>query len=375
MSVGVSLYAPAIVLAMIFGWPDQLTTLIIGVLVIIYTVAGGIQAVTWTDVQQMIIIFTGLIVAIVMVIVLLPPDVSLLDAVYLAGKAGKLNAVDLKFDWNSRYNVWSGLIGGTFLALAYFGCDQSQVQRYLTGKSIAQCKLSLLFNATAKVPMQFFILFVGAMVFVFYTFERPPMLFERMALQKIETTDGYSGVRQRYDRAFDARRNAAGALIAAHRAADAPGQAAALDGYRAAQKDFDVVRRDAGALAEKGFNDTNYIFLTFVTRHLPPGIVGLIVAVIFAAAMSAISGEVNSLATVSVIDIYKRHLRSGASDSHYLLASARGDRILGIVRRYVRAIRKEPGFADRGGKPAGLAVLRLLAGRLHAGVFLPQGRR
>ena len=321
VSVGVSLYAPAIVLAVIFGWPDQVTTLIIGILVIVYTVAGGIQAVTWTDVQQMLIIFSGLLVAMVMVIVMLPPDVSLLDAVYLAGKAGKLNAVDLKFDVNSRYNVWSGLIGGMFLALAYFGCDQSQVQRYLTGKSIAQSKLSLLFNAMAKVPMQFFILFVGAMVFVFYIFERPPLLFERPAMQRLEAAGGYAQVKTRYDRAFEARREAAGSLIAAHRAGDPQKQGQSIDGYRAAQKDLDTARREAGALVDKGFNDTNYIFLSFVTKYLPAGVVGLIIAVIFAAAMSAISGEVNSLATVSVIDIYKRHLYRGGTDGHYLLAS------------------------------------------------------
>src|SRR6266852_491694 len=209
VSVGVSLYAPAIVLAVIFGWPDQVTTLIIGILVIVYTVAGGIQAVTWTDVQQMLIIFSGLLVAMVMVIVLLPADVSLYDAVFLAGKAGKLNAVDLKFDVNSRYNVWSGLIGGMFLALAYFGCDQSQVQRYLTGKSVAQSKLSLLFNAVAKVPMQFFILFVGAMVFVFYTFERPPLLFEKPAMEMLESSATYPDVKARYEHAYEARRTAA----------------------------------------------------------------------------------------------------------------------------------------------------------------------
>src|SRR5579872_5196391 len=208
-----------------------------------------------------------------------------------------------------------------FLALAYFGCDQSQVQRYLTGKSIAQSKLSLLFNATAKVPMQFFILFVGAMVFVFYVFERPPLIFEKPAMQKLETASGYSEVKTRFDRAFDARRDAAGALIAAHRAGDVRKQDASIDGYRAAQKELDTVRREAGSLVEKGFNDTNYIFLSFVTKYLPAGVVGLIIAVIFAAAMSAISGEVNSLATVTVIDIYKRHLHRGASDAHYLLAS------------------------------------------------------
>ena len=317
VSVGVSLYAPAIVLAVIFGWPDRVTTLIIGILVILYTVAGGIQAVTWTDVQQMLIIFSGLIVAMVMVVVLLPADVSVYDAVYLAGKAGKLNAVDLKFDWNSRYNVWSGLIGGMFLALAYFGCDQSQVQRYLTGKSVAQSKLSLLFNATAKVPMQFFILFVGAMVFVFYIFERPPVLFEAPAMRKLEAAGAYAEVQGRFDRAFEARRQAAQSLIAANRRGDAP----PVEQYRTAQKELDTVRREAGSLVDKEFNDTNYIFLSFVTKYLPAGVVGLIIAVIFAAAMSAISGEVNSLATVTVIDVYKRHLVRGGSDAHYLLAS------------------------------------------------------
>jgi len=227
----------------------------------------------------------------------------------------------LKFDWNSRYNVWSGLIGGMFLALAYFGCDQSQVQRYLTGKSIAQSKLSLLFNATAKVPMQFFILFVGAMVFVFYIFEPPPLLFEQPAMQRLEATGAYPAVKNRFDRAFEARREAAGSLIAARRASDSQKQAASIEGYRAAQKELDAARRDGGALIDKSFNDTNYIFLSFVTRYLPAGVVGLIIAVIFAAAMSAISGEVNSLATVTVIDIYKRHLYRGGNDAHYLLAS------------------------------------------------------
>src|SRR5262249_751371 len=301
VSVGVSLYAPAIVLAVIFGWPDRLTTFIIGILVIVYTVAGGIQAVTWTDVQQMLIIFSGLIVAIVMVIVLLPADVRLLDAVYLAGKAGRLNAVDWKFDWNSRYNVWSGLIGGMFLALSYFGCDQSQVQRYLTGKSVAQSKLSLLFNAMAKVPMQFFILFVGAMVFVFYIFERPPLLFERPAMQKLEVIGDYARVKNRFETAFEARRAAAGSLIAARRAGDSQKQAASIEGYRSAQKELDAARREGGALVDKSFNDTNYIFLSFVTKYLPAGVVGLIIAVIFAAAMSAISVAINSLATATAI--------------------------------------------------------------------------
>jgi len=321
VSVGVILYAPGIVLAVIFGWSDQVTTLIIGIVVITYTVAGGIRAVTWTDVQQMIIIFIGLVVALVMIIAMFPPDVSLFDAMYLAGKAGRLKAVDFTFDLNNRYNVWIGLIGGTFLALAYFGCDQSQVQRYLTGKSIAQSKLGLLFNAMAKVPMQFFILFVGAMVFVFYTFERPPLLFEKPAMEKLASSATYPEVKTRYENAYAARRAAAESLLAAHRARDAGREAALIDGYRNSQKELDAVRHDAGLVVDKAYNDTNYIFLSFVTKYLPAGVVGLIIAVIFAAAMGTISGEINSLATVTVIDIYKRHVFRSGGDAHYLLAS------------------------------------------------------
>ncbi|MFB3825640.1 MAG: sodium:solute symporter [Bryobacteraceae bacterium] len=335
LGVGLALYAPALVLSVIFGWPDRITTVIMGVLVIAYTVFGGIQAVTWTDVQQMLIIFFGLIVSAAMVIVLLPADVSLLDAMRLAGAAGKLNAVDLRFDWNTPYTLWSGLIGGAFLMLSYFGCDQSQVQRYLTGRSIAQSRLSLLFNAAAKIPMQFFILFVGAMVFVFFLFERPPLLFQEVALRGIQGTPAYASLEGRYRKAFDSRRAAASDWVAARRDGDAAAEAASAARYRAAQKQLDGARREGAELAgraagETGFNDTNYIFLHFVTRYLPPGIVGLIIAAIFAAAMSTISAEINSLATVTVIDIYRRHLRRGATDRHYLWASRAATAFWGV---------------------------------------------
>ncbi len=184
LGVGVSIAAPSIVLSVIFGWNDQITTVIIGLTIILYTTLGGILAITWADVLQMSIIFCGLIMAMFMVIHLLPPEVSFFDAVRLAGAAGRLNAIDFHFDWNNRYTFWSGLIGGTFLSLSYFGCDQSQVQRYLTGKSLTQSKLGLLFNGMAKIPLQFFILFAGAMVFVFYLFEPAPLLFEKPALEK-----------------------------------------------------------------------------------------------------------------------------------------------------------------------------------------------
>ena len=326
LSAGLTIYAPAIVLSAIMGWPERATTMLMGATVVSYTVLGGIKAVTWSDVQQMCIIFFGLLVALITVFVLLPSSVSFGDAVYLAGAAGRLNAVTTHFDWNDRFNVWSGLLGGTFLFLSYFGCDQSQVQRYLTGRSIEESRLSLLFNAVAKIPMQFFILFIGAMVFVFYLFVPPPVLFQRAELARIQSTAEYPGVAQDYQRAFEDRRAAAMALAAAHKAGDAAREAQQTAAYRAAQRRIDLAHAQAEELVAvvggpKDFSDTNYIFLTFVTKYLPVGIVGLVIAVIFAATMSASSGEINSLATVSVVDIYRRHLRPNRSDHHYLNAS------------------------------------------------------
>jgi Na+/proline symporter len=326
LSAGLTIYAPALVLSVILGWPERTTTMLMGATVVAYTMAGGIKAVTWSDVQQMCVIFLGLVLALVTVIVLLPSTVSLGDAVYLAGAAGRLNAVTTRFDWNDRFNIWSGLIGGTFLFLSYFGCDQSQVQRYLTGKSIAQSRLSLLFNAVAKIPMQFFILFIGAMVFVFYLFVQPPLLFQRQELQRIGGLKGFEPIQRQYEQAFERRKQAAFALVEANRARDGEAVSRRAAEYRAAQGELDAVRTQAAKLVEssggeKGFSDTNYIFLSFVTRYLPTGIVGLVIAVIFAATMSASSGEINSLATVSVIDLYQRYFKRNAGDHHYLWAS------------------------------------------------------
>ncbi len=321
LAAGLSLYAPSVVLSVILGWPDRLTTVLMGCLIVLYTSLGGIKAVTWADVQQMSLILASLLLAFGIAVHLLPQSVSFGDAVSLAGAAGRLNAVNLSFDWNARYNVWSGLIGGTFLALAYFGCDQSQVQRYLTGKSIAQSRLGLIFNAAAKIPMQFFILFIGAMVFVFYIFERPPVLFEPVELKRIESKPGFANVRKKYEEAFDRRKSAAQDYLSATHARDEGARRTSLDRYKTAQSDFVKAHDDTEKLAGSSFHDTNYIFLSFVTRYLPVGVVGLIIAVIFSAAMSSTSGEVNSLAAVTVIDIYKRHVRSEATDKHYVMAS------------------------------------------------------
>jgi Na+/proline symporter len=325
LAVGVSLCAPAIVLTVVLGWPSRITIVVMGALVVAYTAVGGIKAVTWTEVQQMVIIFAGLAAALATAVWLLPRGVGLADALSLAGAAGKLKAIDTGFDWTNRYNIWSGLLGGTFLFLAYFGTDQSQVQRYLTGRSIAQSRLSLLFNAVAKIPMQFLILLTGALVFVFFVYERPPLLFDRVELARIETDPAYGSLDQRYRGAFEERRRAADDLLAARRSHDEVLRARSLAAYGAAQARMDRARSQGARLVEKatgsGFNDTNYIFLSFVTRYMPAGIVGLIIAVIFVAATSSTAAEVNSLATVSVIDIYRRHVRKDASDRHYLWAS------------------------------------------------------
>ncbi|HYZ85113.1 MAG TPA: sodium:solute symporter [Bryobacteraceae bacterium] len=322
LGAGIALYAPAVVLSVILGWSDQWTAVLMGTLVVLYTTTGGIKAVTWADVYQMMVITGALFFALLVAISLFPNHVSFVDGIHLAGAFGRANAITWNFDWNDRYNVWSGLIGGSFLFLAYFGCDQSQVQRYLTGKSIAESRISLLFNAVAKIPMQFFILFIGAMVFVLFIFERPPIIFHPIEAKRVVDDPKFSTVRQQYDRAFEARRATAESVLQQmHR-----GEQVDLAKVREAQRQFDNARKAGAALVEerngtKGFNDTNYIFLNFVTSYLPTGIVGLVIAVIFSAAMSAASGEINSLATVSMVDVYRRHFVREASDRHYLWAS------------------------------------------------------
>ncbi len=311
LGAGLALSAPAIVLSVVLGWPFHVTILIMGGLVVLYTTLGGIKAVTWADVQQMIVIMIALVLSLLVAISLLPPDVSFFGALKLAGAAGKLNSVTTTFDWNDRYNIWSGLIGGMFLALAYFGTDQSQVQRYLTGRSIGQSRLGLILTAVAKVPIQFFILFIGAMVFVVFLFIQPPLVFQPVMMERIQSSAQYSSIENRYRQAFEQRKSAAHGLIAS--------EAGALQTFQESQKNLDAVRSDALKLA--GSSDTNYIFLSFVTHYLPVGIVGLVIAVIFTAAMSAISGEINSLATVTVVDIYQRHLVRSGSDRHYVAAS------------------------------------------------------
>ncbi len=324
LAAGIGLYAPAVALSAVLGWSDRLITVAIGALVILYTATGGIKALTWADVQQMSMIFFALGLSLVVAVQALPSQISLLDAMHLAGAAGRLNVVDLHWDLSDRYNVWSGLIGGGFLALAYFGCDQSQVQRYLTGKSIAQSRLSLLFNAVLKIPMQLFILFIGAMVFALSLFVQSPTIYHPGTAARMEKWSGWAGIEQEHQQSFELRRRTAFQLAEDTRHSGNGGKS--LAEFRRAQAAFDLSRRKAleavGEWTGGGkFDDTNYIFLSFVKSYLPIGFIGLVIGVIFSASMGSTSGEINSLATVTVIDIYRRYVVRDAADRHYLFAS------------------------------------------------------
>lgn len=314
LGVGLAIYAPAVALSVILGVPEWVTILATVALVGTYTVLGGIRAVMRADALQMSIMFVGILAALACAVMSLPDGVSLRNGLSLAGAAGKLNAIETTFDWDSRYTLWSGLIGATFLSLAYFGTDQSQVQRYLTAKSLNHSKVSLLFNAVLKVPLQFFILLTGVMVFVFFIFEPPPVLFDPVARARLETAQSAESARiqDRYSQALDERRSAAERFVAS------PGDSE-REGFVESERRLRAVRGDAVALAERergsgGYNDTNYIFLTFVLGYLPPGLIGLIMAGVFAAAMSTVSSELNSLATSTVVDHVCRYISPGITE-------------------------------------------------------------
>ena len=361
LGVGLALYAPAVVLSVIMGWPESVTIATMGVLVVTYTVIGGIKAVMWTDAQQMMVMFAGILAAFLAAVWGLPSDTSLFDAIHLAGISGKMQAVDLNFDWENRYNLWSGLIGGSFLALSYFGTDQSQVQRYLTGKSITHMRISLLFNAVVKVPLQFVILLTGALVFTFFVYVQPPLLFnpvERAAMEASRNS-AYTAVESRYETAWTSRSEAAQRVTATR-------EASAEDAFVAANTELNVIRQEAIALVEESnggetYNDTNYIFLNFVIDYLPAGLVGLIIAAVFAAAMSTISAELNSLATVTVIDHYRRYVLPNRPDAHYQRAAKISTAFWGVYATV---------FASFGGQLGSLIEAVNVVGSLFYGSML-----
>ena len=329
LAAGITIYAPAIILSTMLGWSLTITNLLIGILVIVYTVSGGTKAVSVTQKQQMAVMMGGMIIAGIMVVSYLPANVGLGDAVAVAGKMGKMNVVDFSFDWDDRYNFWSGLTGGLFLALSYFGTDQSQVARYLGGKSVGESRLGLLFNGLLKIPMQFLILFIGVMVFVFYQFNQPPVFFNDAAKSKVYGTAYEPELRQlesKYSDLFEQKQQAVQGLVTALKAEDetaimeAEGKVAA---FTAAVKE---VREKVKGLISKAnpdaeTRDTDYVFISFVMKYLPTGLVGLLLAVIFSAAMSSTASELNALASTTVVDIYKRSVNSTGDATHYLNAS------------------------------------------------------
>jgi len=329
LSCGVIIAAPAVILSIVLGWNLTLTILGIGVPTVLYTMVGGVQAVTWTDVKQMVVIVAGVGAAVAVLLFQLPDHVSVGEALHIAGATGRMQALDFTWDPNKTYTFWSGLIGGLFLMLSYFGCDQSQVQRYLTAKSVDEGRQSLMMSAYFKIPLQFLIPMIGVLIFVFYLFHQPPVLFNRQHDAEVRASARaaeYLALEQNFTAAFEARRDAASALAAARRS----GGAGALDTAEGAFRDADArvaaIRGQATALVrevtgDRAFGDVNYVFPTFVTERMPVGVVGLIIAAIFAAAMSSIAAELNSLSTATVIDFYRRLWRTDASDAHYLTVS------------------------------------------------------
>ena len=315
LGVGTIISAPSIVLSIVFGWNLIATIFAIGLSTTIYTVFGGVQAVTWTDVKQMFVIFFGLGVCFLVIVSSFPEGVSLFDGLYLAGSLGKLNTVDTSFNLQEKYTIWSGLIGGFFLMLGYFGCDQSQVQRFLTAKSVDEGRTSLLMSAFLKIPMQFFILLIGILVFVFYQFTAPPIVFNTYEVAKAQSDPRFQAIEQKYGEAHADRRDAAVNF--------SNGTTLARSTYIAADQQFNESRKEAVAFiretSDPKFNDINYVFPTFVLENMPMGVIGLIIAAIFAAAMSSISAELNALATATTIDFYRRLYAPEATDGHYVM--------------------------------------------------------
>ena len=329
MSCGVIAAAPAVVLSVVLGWSVTMTALLILVPAVIYTILGGVQAVTWTDVKTMGLTVLVLFIAMGFLVGGLPAGVGVTDALTIAGGTGRLQSLNFRFTLTETYTFWSGLLGGFFLMLSYFGCDQSQVQRYLTAKSIDDGRTSLLMSAYWKIPLQLLVLLVGVFTFLFYIFNQPPLLFNPTHDERVrESAAGaaYSDLHREFESAFRARRQAAMEMAAARRTEDLAAQAAATEAFNASDAAVLSIRTRAASLVRQttgdaNYNDVNYVFPTWITTALPIGIVGLWIAAIITAATDSIAAELNSLSTASVIDFYQRLVRPGASDVHYLMVS------------------------------------------------------
>jgi len=327
LAAGITIYAPAIILSTLLHWNLTLTNIFIGVLVIIYTVSGGTKAVTQTQKQQMAVMMGGMILAGILVLNMLPEQIGLIDAMTIAGKMGKMNLINFEFDLDDRYNFWTGTTAALFLFLSYFGTDQSQVQRYLTGKSLSESRLGLIMNGLLKVPMQFIILFIGVLVFVFYQYNTPPVFFNKVELEQLKQSEYKMSVielEDRFSTLHEEKKRAIDIMIS--------NQSKKVNDEILDQKILDLedemmeVREDVKALVKSNnptaeINDKDYIFMSYVMDYLPHGIIGLLFAVMFSAAMSSTASELNALASTTTVDLYKRSMVKNKTDYHYLKSS------------------------------------------------------
>ncbi len=329
LSTGITIYAPAIVLSTILKIDITYTTVLMGGIVILYTISGGTKAVSFTQLFQMAVIFSGLIVAAILVVYKLPYDVSFSDSLHIAGSLGKMNLIDTTFDWNNRYNIWSGIIGGFFLQLSYFGTDQSQVGRYLTGSSVTQSRLGLIMNGLIKIPMQFFILMIGILVFTFYQYHEPPIFFNPVETNKIEQSaynNDYQKIKNNYSVLHQEKLASLNSFVKALHSDDQVQIANAKSQLNTAEQKLQACRKGATDLMLKhndkaDVNDSNYVFLTFVMNFLPVGMIGLIIAIIFLASMGSTASGLNSLAGTFIVDFYKRIIKKDNQEINYLKAS------------------------------------------------------
>lgn len=321
MAAGITIYAPAIILSTILGWNLNLLNFIIGILVVIYTVSGGTKAVNITQKQQMFVIMAGMFIAFGIILSYLPDNAGLHESLTLAGLSGKMNILDFSWNPENRYTLWSGILGGVFLFLSYFGTDQSQVQRYLSGKSIRESQMGLIFNGILKVPMQFFILLTGVMVFVFFQFNKAPIFFNPKVFEKSEIAQNqeFASIVRKHDTLFVQKKNIYEQILNN----ETPEAKAELQHLLAEEQSVRAKARQIIKEASPGTetNDKDYVFIYFILNYLPQGLIGLLLAVILSAAMSSTASELNALGTTTCVDIYKRNVKRDGSDTHYVFTS------------------------------------------------------
>lgn len=342
LAAGITIFAPAIILSAVLGWNLIHLNIIIGILVIIYTVSGGTKAVSVTQKQQMGIIFLGMFIAFLIIINYLPLDVTFSKALDIAGASGKLNVLDFSFDFNNRYTFWSGIIGGTFLALSYFGTDQSQVQRYLSGRSMKEMQMGMIFNGLLKVPMQFFILLIGVMVFVFYQFNSAPLNFNPSAVNEVTNSEYAIDYEELQSQKNTLEKKIKTKQIAFSRTSNPETETTLLAEIAALNLEDATFRDKAKELIKKAnpkteTNDKDYVFIHFILNNLPRGLIGLLLAVILSAAMSSTASELNALGSTTTIDLYKRNVK-GKPDKHYVYASRMFTMAWGIIAILVACV-------------------------------------